>query len=106
MEWLIKLKNGDYSLVVTFWIFNILYTAIETFCFLVILGSPFSIFPLWLRWVLGLSAVAYRLVMFSGLWKAADKYEGLRIWDVLSKVWIFIAILFYLMMLYIFIKTS
>ena len=80
MEILNKLKNGEYSLAKTYWLFG------------VVANLPFNIFfnidgltiePIIL--VL-LAAIAYNYFWILGCWKAASDYQGIAIWSILAKV--------------------
>lgn len=79
MEILNKLKNGEYSLAKTYWLFG------------VVANLPFNIFfnidgltigPIIL--VL-LAAIAYNYFWILGCWKAASDYQGIAIWSILAK---------------------
>jgi hypothetical protein len=80
MEILNKLKNGEYSLVKTYWLFG------------VVGNLPFNIFLRIDGLTLGtiffvlVIAIAYNYFWILGCWKAASDYQGLALWSILAKI--------------------
>lgn len=80
METLNKLKNGEYSLAKTYWLFGVLG------------NLPFNIYfrtdggTLGLIIFVLLLALAYNYFWITGCWKAATNYEGLALWAILAKI--------------------
>ena len=92
-----KLKDGDFGLAKTFWIYNILIGAVIQFIFVgmdVIIESEESSASMLLMVVaISIIVVIYAIICLIGLWKAASKYTGPRVWPVLTKIWIVFAII-------------
>jgi len=81
MNFLLKLKAGDYGLAKTYWLYgvivNIAYRLID-------LGVTKFSFELSI--VLFFIMAIYTFFQIFGLWNAASRYEGLKIWAVIAKV--------------------
>ena len=82
-----KLVNGDYGLAKTYWLFGVLVAAI----FIIVMNVPMS----W-RWYLFI-AIGYTIYLFPlyvGIWSAANKYQGHKVWAVLAKIVVIIGVFF------------
>lgn len=88
-----KLWRGEYSLLKTYWIFNVLIGN-------VVLGNILSfIDPFKNAYVyfIGLgSYLLYMLIAVVGLWRSASLYDGNELWKILAKVSVVIGVLFFL----------
>jgi len=84
----IKLINGDFGLPTTYWLFgilgNILFGILSA-----IAGASGMIEALPLA---QLAAVIYFTIICIGIWRAADKYQGAKVWAGLAKAAIIIGI--------------
>lgn len=91
-----KLARGDYGLAKTYWLCGVLVGLIANF----VIGIIFQItdavfFPV----VGGLIATIYQIPLLTGIWRAANKYSGPKIWAILAKI----ACIFGALMLMIFV---
>ena len=79
MEILNKLKNGEYSLVKTYWLFGVIgnlpFNIIFSISVLSLEAITFAFFM----------AIAYNYFWILGCWKAASDYQGIAIWSILAK---------------------
>lgn len=92
-EWfLARLLHGGYGLPITFWLAGILvwaiYIAIETS---LIASQNYK--PTTTSMVAALTFIAYLFVLIPGVWNAANRYHGIKLWAILAKIvcifWIF-----------------
>ncbi|OOG36044.1 hypothetical protein B0E51_18900 [Rhodanobacter sp. C05] len=92
-EWfLARLLHGGYGLPITFWLAGILvwaiYVAIETS---LVVSQNYK--PTTMSMVVALIFIAYLFVLIPGVWNAADKYRGIKLWAILAKIvcgfWVF-----------------
>jgi len=68
-----KLSNGDFGLAKTYWLYNVLA---------IIVGNILMELSAYVL----MAIIAYSIPSLTGLWKAANKYRGSRIWSVLAKI--------------------
>ena len=82
----VKLANGDFGLAKTFWLYGILVSIVVK----LISEAVTSIGGLV---ILILAFMAYNIPLLMGIWRAANKYHGPKIWAVLAKieVWLWTA---------------
>ena len=78
-----KLIHGDYGLAKTYWLFGVLGSFLLTSLLPLISDELFL--------VLYLPVLSYCAVVYTGIWRAASKYQGPKYWAVLAKVAIFVA---------------
>jgi hypothetical protein len=95
MKFIAKLWSGEYSLVKTYWLFNVLAG--------VVANIPISIFgmlsdrtqsenaTLFFSYICLFSS--YGLIAMVGLWRSSNNYTGNQIWAVMSKVLVCIGFL-------------
>jgi len=88
-----KLKDGDFGLAKTFWIYNILIGVVVQFMYAIIESIEPSTSMLLMVVAISIIVVIYAIICLIGLWKAASKYTGPRVWPVLTKIWIVFAII-------------
>ena len=74
-----KLSRGDFGLAKTYWIYGVIVGFI-----LNIAMKPIT--SIGLLAVIMLVYTAYEILVLMGTWRAADKYEGSKIWAVLAKI--------------------
>ena len=88
-----KLWRGEYSLLKTYWIFNVLIGNVA-------LGNILSLIdPIKNAYVFFIGLGLYLLYMFLaivGLWRSASLYDGNELWKILAKVSVVIGVLFFL----------
>jgi hypothetical protein len=87
-NFLIKLANGYFGLSTTYWSFGVLGSFAIKFLFSTVGQASDSVF-------LTLYAIAtiYLVIVWIGIWRAADKFQGDEIWVVVSKVMVAFGIL-------------
>jgi hypothetical protein len=74
-----KLINGDFGLAKTFWLYGVLLEII-----VISLATPKPYVSIFIA--LMLVNDAYLIVLVIGIWRAANKYQGLKIWGWLAKI--------------------
>ncbi len=74
-----KLANGDYGLAKTYWLYGVLVGIVVN----VISNAVTSVGGVV---ILILAYTAYEIPVIMGTWRAANKYQGLKIWAVLAKI--------------------
>jgi|AP45_3_1055517.scaffolds.fasta_scaffold51892_1 hypothetical protein len=83
-----KLSNGDFGLAKTYWRYGV---GVQ---FVVRIAAIFIIFILsslpagtleFLLVIVSLAFTAYAIPLGMGIWRAANKYEGSKIWATLAK---------------------
>ncbi len=84
-QYVTDVVNGDVGLPMTFWCFGLLGSIV----WMVTLISLSAAFPSSITaessiWIVGLFMV-YLGGVFLGIWRAADKYTGTPVWQVLAK---------------------
>lgn len=86
---LTKLWHGEYSLPVSFWIFGILVSKILNLLISFIKNSPIM-FEIRKRPIVivifMVIIVCYEIWTNVGIWNAANKYNGPKIWIILTKI--------------------
>ena len=88
MKFLNKLKNGEFGLAKTYWLYG------------VIVALPFNIIIEYIVLntitfnVLFLIEIAYFYFWIIGCWKAASEYEGNGPWPFLTKLFIIITVIY------------
>ncbi|MCX8146793.1 MAG: zinc ribbon domain-containing protein, partial [Azovibrio sp.] len=78
-----KLSRGDFGLARTYWLYGVLVGVIVN----IVVDIVFSIIksPGFLAIAL-LAYTAYEVPVIMGIWRAATKYTGPKIWAVLAKI--------------------
>lgn len=84
-----KLSNGEFSLARTYWLYG------------VVVGAVFRILTTVIPWpvivaILSVIWIAYAVFLYMGIWKAAGKYTGKRIWAILAQIMAVLGVLFIL----------
>lgn len=80
-----KLLNGEFGLAKTFWLFWLLVGIVWG----VVLAIVEGVFPLPLLWLYTVSYLVYlvyQVLVMIGLWRAANKYKGWKVWAVLAQI--------------------
>ncbi len=93
-----KLICGDYGLALTYWVFFVGVGVI----FRIIFSSITSVTALTL--VL-LVYIPYTIVVMLGVWNAADRYKGSKVWAVLAKILVILGLLPLLNMIIVFLSV-
>ncbi len=77
-----KLANGDFGLAKTYWLYGVV-VSVAANIILKVLALTGSIGEL----VIFIPALmAYQILLLMGTWRAADKYQGEKIWAILAKI--------------------
>lgn len=74
-----KLSNGDFGLAKTYWLYGVLVGFIVNIAMKPITSIGLLVFVM-------LAYTAYEIPVIMGTWRAANKYEGSKIWVVLAKI--------------------
>lgn len=98
-----RLARGDYSLARSFWLFYTLGSIImATLCVLGIAmtasGSP-AIAVLVI--VLGIAQLVWAITCMFGVWRAAGRYQGFRLWPILARTWVLLHVVFILLSFFV-----
>ena len=80
-----KFWNGELSLPISYWLFGFVYSFLIAI-FLIII-TRFS------ENLVGILILPWTIFWAVGCWRAADKYKGLMLWSVLSKISIVLSII-------------
>ncbi len=88
-----RLWNGDYSLAVTFWVFGVLVRILEWILvkYVEFLDLANKMAP-WLFNVTVVLAIALEVCILVGMWRSAGKYKGFRLWPILVRAVVLLAI--------------
>lgn len=81
-----KLSSGDYGLAKTYWLFGVLVGFV--FNILVNLVSSVDIIIAMLLLFIG-----YSIPLYLGIWRAANRYAGSKVWSVLAQIMTIISVL-------------
>jgi len=84
-----RLSNGDFGLAKTYWLYGVV-VGIAFRLLTTIIPSPVIVAILSVAWI------AYAVFLYMGIWKAAGRYTGERIWAVLAKIMVILGALFLL----------
>jgi hypothetical protein len=75
----IKLKDGDFGLAKTYWLYGVVVN--------LILSIPtYVVSNLSLLIVLTIIGLIYGVIVLIGIWNSASRYEGLKLWAILAKL--------------------
>ena len=77
-----QLIDGDFGLAKTYW----LYFVVGSNLLWLLLMFPISSSSLGLIVVSTLAAIAYDIVVLTGVWNSASRYTGSKIWSILAKI--------------------
>lgn len=74
-----KLANGDFGLAKTYWLYGVLVGIVVNIISIVVTSVGGVV-------ILILAYTAYEIPVIMGTWRAANKYEGPKIWVFLAKI--------------------
>lgn len=74
-----KLANGDFGLAKTYWLYGVLVGFIVNIAIKPITSASLLV-------IVMLAYTLYEIPVVMGTWRAADKYQGSKIWALLAKV--------------------
>ena len=88
MSFIKKFWEGNGSMVISFWIFNVLIEQIIIFLLaFIVFFLKFSLLPIWVMWA------PYKIWAVVGFWRSAAKYKGKPIWPGLAKTYIVVLLI-------------
>ena len=77
-----QLIDGDFGLAKTYWLYFVVGSNLLWLLLMFpILSSSFGLIV-----VSMLAAIAYDIVVLTGIWNSASRYTGSKIWSVLAKI--------------------
>ncbi len=88
-----KLRDGDYGLAKTYWLYGIVVGIVFAFIerlILMAMGKEGVLLALVIVLVSFVYAVFFQI---QGLWRAAKKYQGSRIWAILAQIVVVVTII-------------
>ena len=88
-SWPEKFLNGDFGLAKTYWLFYFIPNGLLNFLTRKVPNEQFD-------WIYGLYSIFLIPVML-GIWRAADRYEGSKIWSFLAKFTVILGIIFFIL---------
>ena len=83
MNFIKKFWEGNISMVISFWVFNVLIGQIIIGLLAIIVAFPLMLF-MW---------VPYKIWAVVGVWRSAAKYKGKPIWSGLAKTYIVVLLI-------------
>jgi len=84
-----KLSDGDFGLAKTYWLYGVLVSIVGT---ILMQGAALSGSKA-LAIVLLLVTIVYAAFQLTGVWNAAKRYTGLKIWAILARIAVVIGVL-------------
>jgi len=75
----IKLKDGDFGLAKTYWLYGVVVN-------LVLSIPSYVVSDLFFLIVFTIIGLIYGVIVLIGIWNAASRYEGLKLWAILAKL--------------------
>lgn len=90
IEFFFKLSRGYYGLAVTYWIYGVLAGFVLGIVPVVLKDSG-SLLVLFV-----ILSILYQVFVLMGIWRAANKYAGFKLWPILAKIQVLLAISSYL----------
>jgi len=74
-----KLAAGDFGLAKTYWIYNVFVAFVANFLINIATSTGLLL-------IIVLANTAYCIPAYTGLWRAATRYEGPKLWAILAKI--------------------
>lgn len=84
-----NLWNGNLGLAMTYWVYGVLGGVVWAVGILALRPEPGSDFAKIIYFMM----VAYYVVVYIGIWKAANKFTGNNLWAILAKLVVVIVVL-------------
>ncbi len=94
----IKLIRGDFGLITTFWLFGIGINLIFLPLFNYLITHNISDIIILITFFI---KAIYNLIIFIAIWRAANKYKGLKIWKIFAYMSVILGILLLLIEIFI-----
>jgi hypothetical protein len=83
-----KMMDGDFGLAKTFWLFGFVAGIAIS-----VVTKPLIEVSIVAGMLFALVALVYQIMNMIGVWKAAGRYEGAKVWAVLAQIVIILNIL-------------
>ena len=83
--WFEKIIDGDFGLAKAYWLFYFIPNGLLTFLIQKVPNEQYF-------WIYGFYSI-YLLPVMLGIWRAADRYEGSKIWSFLAKFTIILGLI-------------
>ena len=81
INFLTDLKDGDYGLAKTYWLFGVIGNIVINILILPLLTASIILF------IVGLIIIViYTIIVLIGIWNAASDFNGSSFWSVLAKI--------------------
>ena len=77
-----RLMDGDFGLAKTYWLYGVLVNIVISLMFEIPVISE----SLGLILILLLATIIYTISLMIGIWKAANRYTGKKVWAFLAKI--------------------
>ena len=87
-SFLSNLIKGEIALWKTYWLFGVIGNIIATF-----LINIFAQFSENLFFMVLVSMIIYKIVVFIAIWNSASKYTGSKMWAILAKIMVVLGFL-------------
>jgi len=84
-----KLYDGDFGLPKTYWLFGVLANIVLKGVTILVSASD----SILLIGVSLLAIVVYSIIQMIGLWNAASRYTGSKVWAILAKISVVLGVL-------------
>lgn len=82
-----SLKDGDFGLAKTYWLFGVLGNFLISLPLNLLTGLvPIAVYSLF--------SLAYGVTVLLGIWNAANRYTGFKLWAILAKLAAILGFLF------------
>ena len=95
----IKLSSGDFGLAKTYWLYWVLaLVAANIVMAIVPMKTTLILIPI----IIMVASVAYLIPVAMGVWRAANQYEGRKIWAILATTSVVLGIIIIISMLIMF----
>ncbi len=94
----IKLIRGDFGLITTFWLFGIGVNLIFLPLFDYLIRHNISDIIILITFFI---KAIYNLIIFIAIWRAANKYKGLKIWKIFAYISVILGVLVLLIEIFI-----
>jgi len=92
--WFEKIIDGDFGLAKAYWLFYFIPNGLLTFLLQKVPNEQYF-------WIYGFYSI-YLLPVMLGIWRAADRYEGSKIWSFLAKFTIILGLISLIIVIIIF----
>ena len=81
VNFLTDLKDGDYGLAKTYWLFGVIGNILISFLIIPILSISKVLL------IIGLIVIViYTIIVLIGIWNSASNYRGSNFWSLLAKI--------------------